>query len=441
MPAASTSSAVTDTHAALLAEIEPTIDAAPDPHILLSNTCAAVARLLKRDSDKAHREKMLDAIARFFHVSCPGATCPPEKIDQLKQFAKKAVRLVLAERGNIRKTVPLVDGNHPLRRGTDLSLTDEVSAADVEQPTTIIEVPPPPPLACATFAELFPAALTWKLRRILTFFHRRNPDIKRELPVPFLLSPEFDARFEAAIRTRIAPAMIKSGRSIPMFETSRAWADATTADFWTFLAEDSRRKEAVFTAWEFAWSALRQQRTTKEDKATGQFRAVLVASPALKELRELLDPATPGAYEIPPLRNPELELLAALLFEFDRAQLETAWIKLRQIYEQEMDRRWYQDKARQGALRDSLLDVFGTLPDRTGEFVAILCYYNFPHMNLHFLERFTHNKGRNDAERTAKIPYLMRFLAQPGVAELRQKELDAERERQEQLKAQRAAAS
>jgi hypothetical protein len=100
-----------------------------------------------------------------------------------------------------------------------------------------------------------------------------------------------------------------------------------------------------------------------------------------------------------------------------------------------MDRRSYQDKAREGALRDSLLEVFDRLSDRAGEFLVMLAYFAFPNIDVAFLEKFTHNKGRNHADREERVPYLMRFLNQDGVAEVKLRESNLRRAREEAAKA------
>ncbi|MEW5727922.1 MAG: hypothetical protein AB1918_08865 [Pseudomonadota bacterium] len=419
-------------HDKLLAEVDARLDGAGNAPTLLTVTRTAIESALRRAGDRPHRDATLKAIEQYF------AAFPADRIDHLRVFSKKAMRLVVQQRAGL-PTVRALNTNHPLRRHNDVALTDAVAASDIEEPTRIVEVPPPPPVVCDSFEEMFPAAIIWRLRQVLTFFQRRNPDLQRELPVPFLLSPDFDDRFQAAIRDQIAPAMWRQGRTITVLGTQRKWQRASTIDFWAFVAEDPKRRERVVTVWDAAWTALRQQRTAREDKATGRFREVWLALPALKELRERLAPPTPQAYDMPPVRNRELELFNALLFEFNTLALESAWTKLRQIYEQEMDRRWYQDKARQGALRDSLLGVFEDLPDSSGEFMAILCYFNFPNMNLNFLERFTHNKGSNEAERRQKVPYLMRFLDHERVPEIRRQEMETERLRREALKVRKAS--
>ncbi|MBF0335266.1 MAG: 2,3-bisphosphoglycerate-dependent phosphoglycerate mutase, partial [Alphaproteobacteria bacterium] len=131
-------------------------------------------------------------------------------------------------------------------------------------------------------------------------------------------------------------------------------------------------------------------------------REVWVRKPELVEMREVL--ASPD-YDIPAVKNEQIELFRALLTDFDRIDMENAWTKLRQTYEQEMDQRIYQEKARDGALRDSLLKCFDDFPDRLSEFLALLCYFTLPKLSISFLMKFTHNKGTNDDERNRKIPY------------------------------------
>ena len=176
---------------------------------------------------------------------------------------------------------------------------------------------------------------------------------------------------------------------------------------------------AVKVAWEAAWDQCRQRRIEKNKKT------VLVADPVLNEVRALLDPVG-DEYSMPVIRNPELDLFCALAFSINPIDLEHHWEKLRQIYEQEMETRVYQERAREGALRDTILAAFDAVPDLTGDFLAILCYFCFPNFDLHFLDRFTHNKGQSIQTRQARIPYLMYFLSDSRMPSVKVKE-DLER--------------
>lgn len=415
------------------------LDAANDADILLALTHRAIGQLLRRKEDEAQRNRTLNTVSTFFQNQARVVTCPDKRLTALRMFSKAAIALVQQERDSMARTRPPVPAQtgRPSRRQTDIALTDQLSATEIQEPTTIDVIPSPPPETHDNFNSLFPAALGWRIRQATTFFQRRNPKLERELAPPFLLSQEFSARLMDALNTMIVPTMLKSARSLAVLETMRVWDGATTEDFWDFVEAEQSRGERIYASWSNVWGELKQERVIKLDKATKQRREVLVAPTLLKQLREKLAPAHPGEYDIPPLRNSETELLASLLLEFDRDSLDRSWEKLRQLYEQEMDRRWYQDKARQGALRDSLLDIFSSFPDRTGEFLVILCYFNFPHINLHFLERFTHNRGRTHSERVAKIPYLMRFLSDERVPRIRDAEMAADRERREAAEARR----
>ena len=120
---------------------------------------------------------------------------------------------------------------------------------------------------------------------------------------------------------------------------------------------------------------------------------------------------------MPEIRSREIDLFASFIEpDATRESLEWSWTRLRQLYEQELDRRFYQDKARTGALRDSLLECFLPFTPRTAEFLSLLCYRNFPYLTLAFLEGFTHNHGSNEAARHKAIPFLMWYLSLPEAA-------------------------
>lgn len=452
------------------------IDAAANVNGVVEATCRIVDELLWRPDDVDHRRKTLAATARYFTLVQSDSRLPGEEVLlRLKHFAKEAIKIVIVSHPEIGVAAapppsppppppPAPKGAKPaaapipgaasapspttvLPAAAELvsreqiaeAFSSNVSAADVEDPTAIHTVPPPPPEEHQSFATLFPAALVYRLRQVTSFFHRRNPTLSRELPVPFLLAPEFDARVEQLIHKVVVPRMYEASRSIGVLENARGWAGVSTASFWDILGEDPKLLDRIMTTWVAVWEGFKQQRVMKE--RNGEKTVVLVAPKILLEVREALAPASAEEYDLPPLRNREIELLASVMSQFERPQLEYCWNKLRQIYEQEMDRRWYQDKAREGALRDSLLEVFAAFPDRTGEFLALLCYYNFPNINIAFLERFTHNKGINTEERHEKVPYLMRFLSHPNVPAIRQEEVSRDIARREAIKAAKKNAS
>ncbi|MBC7907420.1 MAG: hypothetical protein H7Y60_11840, partial [Rhodospirillaceae bacterium] len=277
------------------------------------------------------------------------------------------------------------------------------------------------------------AALQHRLSGVTRFFQRHNRELNRDLVKPFLLTAEFEAKFMTVVAKIIVPKMYAASRSIVTLETSQNWSQVTSATFWAVVDANEKTRNSILSTWEEAWNSCKQRETLKKG-ADGQTRRVMMALPELKEIRDILAPDSPASCDLPPVRNGEIDLFMSMLYDFDLYRLDYCFNKLRQLYEQELDRRWYQDKARQGALRDSLLDAIDAFPDRTGDFLALLCYYCFPNTDIFFLEKFTHNKGANHAQRVERLPTLMRFLSGDMVAEVRQREMQEKREREDAAK-------
>jgi len=353
-----------------------------------------VSGLLRRDCDAAYRQRTRDCVANYFAESDGNSS-------RMVQFAVEVVRSILTHRPSI--VEPAKESGPVLRRRTDIPWYRRPLV-----PTSIIAPPPPTGEKRGDFPSLLTAALMWRIGQVTSFFHRRNPEIEHDLPVPFLLAPGFAAQLETAIRTQIVPAMYES-RTVRLLAAKFPCSEIDSAEFWA-VVERERHRPALLAAWQAAWDACRPKRVQKH--RDGQAKTVKTVGPALRALRVALDS---DDYTIPKIGNLEIDLLSGLIEpEYDRKALELAWTKLRQIYEQEMDRRIYQDQARHGALRDTLIGCFETFPDRTGEFLVMLCYYNFPRMTLRFLEDFTRNKGAIQEERQTRIPYLMGFLGCPA---------------------------
>ena len=439
---------------------------------LLDLTRDAIATLLRRTSDTPHREKTLALVAHYFEAVLAIVDIKPaDKLVKLKTFSTEIINIVIAERPFIAARAKaaeaaseqqtarrLADTNPELlaerqpERMTEIAklvegqndaaipaqaialqadnlLRTKDQFAGANDPTRIQIVTPSPPYVCKNFSDLFPEAMCYRIERVTSFFQRHNPTVQRGLPRPFLLSPEFGIKLNHVIRTIVAPQMRQQSRNIGVIETSQNWENASVTDFWRIVEANERFKTPIKAGWDGFWQRCRQRPVTKPG-ING--KTVLQADPVLKEIRQALNPDG-DEYTLPLLRNPEIDLLTALAFEFNPDEMEDLWNRLRQLYEQELDTRVYQEKARDGALRDSFLQAFNRMPDMVGDFMVILCYFCFPNVGLFFLDRFTHNKGKNAGERRAKLPYLMHFLDDPRLEQL--KLVEAEQLRLSQSKA------
>jgi len=283
---------------------------------------------------------------------------------------------------------------------------------------------PPPPLGGFTrFDDLCEAAILRRIDRVVTFFHRRNAGLERGLPPIFLLSPLFAEKFRQAVIRFILPGILGS-RQVRMLAASLDCASVDTDTFWDNVP--SLLKASILESWNAGWDELKLVAAAKEDGT----RALQVKEPT-KQLREVLQPASPSDYDLPRVTNREIEIFRSLLDPAtDWAErLSVLWRSCHDLYEQEKDPRAFQQQVREGALRDNLLAAFRNFPDQWADFVILTCHRVFPRIDSQFLEKFSTNFGRGEAEREAHMPYLIRTLRQVhDRPEIRRKERDAEAE-------------
>lgn len=286
---------------------------------------------------------------------------------------------------------------------------------------------PPPHGRFESFELLCEAAICRRIDAMLVFFQRSNSDIARELPPLFIASPVFAARLRQALCTFIIPEIL-SNRQVRMFATRFDWTAADTQTFWEHAP--APLVEAMRERWSYAWDQLVLVERSRDDGST-----VWQVKDTTKQLRLMLQPPDDEAYDLPRVGNQEIEVFRSL-FQTDLAlltKLVRSWRKCHDLYEQELEPRVFQQRAREGAFRDTLLQVFHELPDHWGEFLVLTCYRVFHRMTTQFLERFATNFGRTDDERRAYMPYLMRTLAQArDIPEIRQRERLEEAEWQAQ---------
>jgi len=283
--------------------------------------------------------------------------------------------------------------------------------------------PEPPPATgdFKSFDDLCAAAVNQRIDRVLVFFQRRNPGVERKLPPVFLASDEFAKKFHLAVAKFIVPA-IKESRQVRLLATNFDWASADSESFWDFVTP--QLKDNILETWMHAWDEMKLVEVRKEDGT----RVLQVKEPT-KQLREMLAPSTPEAYDLPRVSNREIEVFKSLLDPVNDwwGRLNLVWQTCHDLYEQEKDPRVFQQQAREGALRDGLLNAFTNFPEKWGDFLVLTCHRVFPRVTTQFLESFSRNIGRNEAEREGYMPYLIRYLRQaredPGIAR-REEELE-----------------
>lgn len=285
----------------------------------------------------------------------------------------------------------------------------------------------PPQGDFETFEALCESAIFRRLDRVLLFLQRRNAEQRPELPPPFLLSHHFREKFHTALRELVLPTLWDS-RQVRLAASSIDLSGIDNESFWTRI-EPTLRADIMYW-WQQTWQNMRPVMGRRE--ADG--RNVLKIKDSLKRLRELLQPDEPEQYDLPRLSQTELTIFASLL-DVDTDwwdKLNLAWTIFVDLYEQEKDPRVFQQKAREGALRDFMLESFDKFPTEWLDFLLLCCHWNFPRVTSMFLEKFTTNYGNRDS----LLPYTMRYIDQiKSMADVRRREAEAEadyqREREE----------
>ncbi|MBI3446198.1 MAG: hemerythrin family protein [Magnetospirillum sp.] len=286
---------------------------------------------------------------------------------------------------------------------------------------------PRPSREHTSFEELCSAALMWRIDEVLVIFHKHNPSVSRDLPPAFILSPDFAARFKQAVEALIVPEMLKS-RQLRLMFTRFDWTAADSESFWDYV--DAPLADDLFARWRSAWDDLKLRERVKDDGSK-----VFQVKESTRILRDMLQPGHPATYDLARIGNTEIETFKSL---FDPIRdlpgaLNAAWQKCHDLYEQELEPRVFQQKAREGALRDYLLRAHHEYSHHWGEFLLLSCHQVFGRINTSFLERYSTSLGRTEMERVSHMPYLMRYLSQVREhPEIRGKEREEEAQWQAQ---------
>ncbi len=371
---------------------------AVDEKALLEMTEKLVSVYLQSPNDAEVLGQTLLQVRGFFGKS--GLS-----MDILRQFSVQVIRVVLRSRPTEYYDAML--NVTPPDEGAPKYSTETHQA-----PTELILVPPPQAVTCQTFQDLVAEALCYRLRQITTFFQRRNPLVARGVRAPYLLSPAFEPRLCAVVRDSIAPMMFQQ-KFLNGMAATRPWRQISSADLWR-RPDLHADLEKILKAWNAVWKKLYRaehasQYPLDQRLSPSELHALTRDQQTLGELQHLL---SGPEYVLPKLSMGQIKIFQALPTQFDRPVMEQVWKGLRQTYEQELDRRAYQEKARHGALRDAYLTALDVCGPALGEMLILLSFYSFPRLSLFWLEQFSHNLGSHRDERMHHVPQLIRFLEQ-----------------------------
>ena len=261
---------------------------------------------------------------------------------------------------------------------------------------------PPVKEAFPSFEVLCESAILRRLDKVLLFFQRYNPDLKRELPPFFLSSPQFRTKLQEAVRKFVLPNLWES-RQIRTLAANLDLSKVNDESFWGVI--NATLRATILECWENGWNDLKPVVTRKDDGTR-----VLKIKDSLKQLREMLQPANETDYDLPKIGAQELEVFTSLLDTTEDwwELLNKPWKVFVDLYEQEKDPRVYQERAREGALRDYMLQTFNSYPTAWLDFILLASYRVFPRISTRFIDNFT----TNYANREKVLPFTMRFLEQ-----------------------------
>lgn len=393
-----------------LEEIIDVLSEIDDPKELCERTFTALESMLRRESDADLLTSLSETVGEV--IGQIPFEAPAEELQAAVRVAARACigilqvaqdkresRAVLAESSPEDEAAAEEDKNFyylPPR------LAHLLSRIEYSSPPV-----PEPAKGFGTFQQLYETAILHKIDSALVFFQKKNETIVRELPPPFILSPEFARNLKNAIETLVFP-FIGNSKQVRILAPGADWTKMDAESFWTDRSTQMIRRK-IFQLWDRAWDELKLVKTAGDDGIN-----VVQIKEGTKMLRVLLTPPSPSAYDMPRVTNREIELFQSLLEipEDWHQNMGDIWKRCQDLYEQEKDPRVFQQKAREGALRDGILAAFKDFPEQWSDFLVLLCHYVFPRISTGFLDQFTASLGTSDAERERRMPYLMRFLRQ-----------------------------
>jgi hypothetical protein len=345
----------------LIANLMSQLDQLQDAESLRRGIRWVIEQALRREQDRSHLNQTQAIIDQFFKTQSDA------DLTKIRAFCQQVLALAMMSRQS--RAEDAVGVRIPVSPGP--SPASEIGESQGE-------VPLPYPTRHDDFSELLGAALVYRIRHLTTFFQRRNPRIRRAALPPFLLSPDFDARFETVVVEQIAPAMMRNPRFTGALEHGRQWRRTNTEEFWAIVREGEGLEDRLLATWMEVWREFKPRRDDKNGK--------MMVPAGLAQIRKTLACEEPPSYTIPKIGGDQINLFMRLLSDL-RPELDRHWAVLSDIYDQEIEHPRHGDGHRDGATLDAMTALFPALPGRLGEFVAILCHYNMPGIDTGFLRK------------------------------------------------------
>lgn len=266
--------------------------------------------------------------------------------------------------------------------------------------------------------------LTEMLERTRKNMELLSPEEQPSSRLPFALTPSFRELYAELVRVGIFPVVI-SRRPVRAIVGDVDWRREGREYLLTVLDD---RSNAVFTAWDYAWDALWDERKVSADAAhaaqagkekKGFFASLFgrrsAAKPEARAVDEdhhgdvmaglhtmLTELADRRGYL--PLFHDDVKVLKGLM-RVKPARLLKAWKEITQYHQQEFYMTG-QDQAKPGVTSDCLQKWHYNLPDRIGEFLVLKAAVDLEFVNKPFIAKYIRQSARTQEEAEKGMPYL-----------------------------------
>ena len=270
------------------------------------------------------------------------------------------------------------------------------------------------------FAAVLLAELLDRTRKSMELL---TPELQPCSKLPFALTPSFQDIYAELLRVGIYPVVL-SRRPVRAIVGDVDWAREGREYLLTVLDD---RSNAIFTAWDYAWDALWDERKISADSAAtashakekkGFFSALFGrkshAKPEAKASDSNGGDVMAGLYTMLneqadrrgylPLFHDDIKVLKGLI-RVKPARVAKAWKEISQYHQQEFYMTG-QDQAKPGVTSDCLQKWHYNLPDRIGEFLVLKAAVDMEFVNKPFIGKYIRQSARTQEEAEKGMPYL-----------------------------------
>ena len=272
------------------------------------------------------------------------------------------------------------------------------------------------------FEQFSSVLLTELLERTKKNMELLQPERTPCSPLPFAQTPAFLDMYAEVVRVGIFPVVL-SRRPVRAILGDVDWAKDGREYLLTVMDD---RSNAVFTAWDFAWDALWDERKASAptpsdaDKKKGGFLSSLFgrkgnAKPEPKPAEgEEEGNVMAGLYTMLnqlaekrgylPLFRDDTKVFKALV-RVKPGKIASALKELNQYHHQEFVVQG-KEQAKSGVMNEALQKWQFNLPDRVGEMLVLKCAVDLEHINKTYIGKYIRQSARTQEEAEKGMPYL-----------------------------------